>query len=245
MAHGMDDEAGRSDALLRLLFSHGALHAGEFVLRSGRTARYFVDFGTVHSAASASALGANYAAAIHHRILVDMVLSDTALRDGRLPFVLFGPAYKGIPLAVATAMVLLTQYGCDADWAFNRKQPKTHGEGGALVGAPLADRRVLLLDDVFSDGSAARDSLVLVREQGGEPSGLLVGFDRQEEKASGSGEAADAESTTSAAWQRETGLPMWSLSNREALLAWLRADAERAEESAALLAAVSVPSEPR
>ena len=104
---------------------------------------------------------------------------------------------------------------------------------------------MLLLDDVFSDGSAARDSLVLVREQGGEPSGLLVGFDRQEEKASGSGEAADAESTTSAAWQRETGLPMWSLSNREALLAWLRADAERAEESAALLAAVSVPSEPR
>ena len=230
---GIDDDAGRSDALLRLLCSQRAVRAGEFTLRSGRPGRYFVDFAAAHSAATAAVLGAIYAAAVHHRVLVDTALRDTAQRDGRLPFVLFGPAYKGIPLAVATSIALLTQYGCDADWAFNRKVAKAHGEGGALIGASVGGRRVLLLDDVFTDGSASGEALALVSAHGGEPLGLLVGLDRQE-RSLGAGE-----STSAASWRARTGLPIWAVSDRAALLAWLRDAVSRGEPRGELLAAVS------
>ncbi len=232
---GIETPAGRCAALLRLLFAHGALRAGEFTLRSGRPGDYFVDFGAVHSAASSAALGTCYAAAIHHQLLAELAAREETLRAGRLPFALFGPAYKGISVAMSAALTLLSQYGCDADWAFNRKATKTHGEGGRLIGAPLSGRRVLLLDDVFTAGSAAREAIAQVRAAGGEVLGLLVGFDRQEPAVAGE----SGGDTAALRWQRELGLPLWALSSRADLLVWLRESAPAGEARDHLLTALS------
>ncbi|HET9836254.1 MAG TPA: orotate phosphoribosyltransferase [Rhodanobacteraceae bacterium] len=150
---------------LDLAIQRGVLRFGEFTLKSGRASPYFFNLGRMDSGAALATVGDAYAIA--------------AVQSG-LPFdMLFGPAYKGIPLAAACAISLARVHGRDMPWAYNRKEAKDHGEGGMLVGAPLQGR-VLIVDDVITAGTAVRESLAMIRAAGAQPAGVLVALDRQE-----------------------------------------------------------------
>src|SRR5690348_15454611 len=140
-------------AFLDLVLERGVLRFGDFTLKSGRQSPYFFNMGRIDTGAALAAAGEAYAAA--------------AARSGVDFDMLFGPAYKGIPLAAATAIALSRQHGRDVPWAYNRKEAKDHGEGGSLVGAPLTGR-VLIVDDVITAGTAVRESLGLSRAAGAE-----------------------------------------------------------------------------
>lgn len=143
----------------------GALRFGCFTLKSGRLSPYFFNAGQFNSGAKLRQLGQFYAAALEHsQIGYDM---------------LYGPAYKGIPLACATAIALAERYGKDVGYAFNRKEAKNHGEGGLIVGTPLQGR-VVILDDVVTSGTSVRESVKIIRQAGAIPSGVLIALDRQE-----------------------------------------------------------------
>jgi orotate phosphoribosyltransferase len=145
--------------------SRGVLRFGEFTLKSGRQSPYFFNMGRIDTGAALADVGTAYAAAV---------------AAGGLAFdMLFGPAYKGIPLAAATAIALAREHGRDVPWAYNRKEAKDHGEGGLIVGAPLSGR-VLIVDDVITAGTAVRESLELIRAAGTTVAGVLVALDRQE-----------------------------------------------------------------
>ena len=152
-------------AFLDLALERGVLRFGEFTLKSGRLSPYFFNLGRIDSGAALADVGAAYASA--------------ALATGLQFDMLFGPAYKGIPLAAACAIALAREHGRDLPWAYNRKEAKDHGEGGALVGAALQGR-VLIVDDVITAGTAVRESLELIRRAGAQPAGVLVALDRQE-----------------------------------------------------------------
>ena len=143
----------------------GVLRFGEFTLKSGRLSPYFFNMGRIDTGAALADVGDAYAA--------------TAANGGIDFDMLFGPAYKGIPLAAASAVALARGHGRDLPWAYNRKEAKDHGEGGTLVGAPLKGR-VLIVDDVITAGTAVRESLALIRGAGAEVAGVLVALDRQE-----------------------------------------------------------------
>jgi len=145
--------------------ARGVLRFGEFTLKSGRQSPYFFNMGKIDTGAALAEVGTAYAA--------------TAASGGIAFDMLFGPAYKGIPLAAATAVALAREHDCDLPWAYNRKEAKDHGEGGVLVGAPLVGR-VLIVDDVITAGTAVRESLSLIRGAGAEVAGVLVALDRQE-----------------------------------------------------------------
>jgi orotate phosphoribosyltransferase len=151
--------------LLDTALARGVLRFGDFTLKSGRQSPYFFNMGRIDSGAALAAVGAAYAGTI--------VANDIAFD------MLFGPAYKGIPLAAATAIALASEHDRDVPWAYNRKEAKDHGEGGSLVGAPLTGR-VLIVDDVITAGTAVRESLGLIRAAGAEVAGVLVALDRQE-----------------------------------------------------------------
>jgi len=143
----------------------GVLRFGSFTLKSGRQSPYFFNSGLFNSGARLARLGRFYAQAI--------VASGVAFD------LLFGPAYKGIPLASATAIALADHHGRDHPYAFNRKEAKDHGEGGSVVGASLAGR-VLIIDDVISAGTSVRESVELIRAAGATPAGVVIALDRQE-----------------------------------------------------------------
>ncbi|WP_107913453.1 orotate phosphoribosyltransferase [Luteibacter sp. OK325] len=150
---------------IELTLARDVLRFGEFTLKSGRISPYFFNMGRIDSGAALARLGRSYA--------------EAATRSA-VPFdMLFGPAYKGIALAAATAIALADSQDRDLPWAYNRKEAKAHGEGGMLVGAPLKGR-VLIVDDVMTAGTAVRESLELIRAQGAEPAGVLIALDRQE-----------------------------------------------------------------
>ncbi len=143
----------------------GALRFGEFTLKSGRLSPYFFNIGLFNTGAAISRLGQYYAAAI---------------RDGGCALdMLFGPAYKGIPLAVTTAIALARDHGRDVPFAFNRKEEKDHGEGGLIIGSPLQGR-VLIIDDVISSGSSISESCALIEGGGAVTAGVAIALDRQE-----------------------------------------------------------------
>jgi len=150
---------------IELLLARGVLRFGEFTLKSGRPSPYFFNAGLINDGVSLARLGAAYAQAI--------VEAGTAFD------MLFGPAYKGIPLATATAIALAEHQRRNVPVAFNRKEAKTHGEGGALIGAPL-EGRVLIVDDVITAGTAIRESVNLIRAAGASPAGVVLALDRQE-----------------------------------------------------------------
>jgi orotate phosphoribosyltransferase len=148
-----------------LALAREALRFGKFTLKSGRESPYFFNAGLFSDGEAARVLGECYADAIVH---------------SRLAFdVLFGPAYKGIPLVTAAAVALAARHGRSVPYAFNRKEAKAHGEGGSIVGAPLTGR-VLIIDDVITAGTAVRESLELIRAAGGQPVGVALALDRQE-----------------------------------------------------------------
>jgi len=150
---------------IELALAQQVLRFGEFRLKSGRLSPYFFNAGLFNTGASVATLGRCYARAIAESgVGYDM---------------LFGPAYKGIPLATTTAVALADWHGHNAPFAFNRKEAKTHGEGGSIVGAPLAGR-VLIIDDVISAGTAIRESIEIIRAAGATPAGVVVALDRQE-----------------------------------------------------------------
>jgi orotate phosphoribosyltransferase len=152
-------------SFIELALARRALRFGRFTLKSGRESPYFFNAGLFNDGESIAVLGQCYAAALQ--------------RAGLPCDMLFGPAYKGIPLVTATAIALSTQHGRNLPWAFNRKEAKTHGEGGQVVGTPLAGR-VVIVDDVITAGTAIRESVDLLRAAGATPAGVLLALDRQE-----------------------------------------------------------------
>ncbi|MDH3644154.1 MAG: orotate phosphoribosyltransferase [Gammaproteobacteria bacterium] len=163
--------------LLALMVEQQVLKFGEFTLKSGRLSPYFFNLGAIDSGAAIASLGDAYAARIE---ALDVNFD-----------VLFGPAYKGIPIAVATAEAL-ARGGRDVGWAFNRKEPKDHGEGGRFVGAAL-EGRVLLVDDVLTAGTAVREAAGLIADAGAELAGVVIALDRQERQQASNGHTAVSE----------------------------------------------------
>ncbi len=150
---------------IEFALSKGVLKFGEFTLKSGRTSPYFFNAGLFNTGADLAKLGRYYA---------------SALADSGIAFdVLFGPAYKGIPIATAAAISLFEHHGQDVPYCFNRKEKKDHGEGGNLVGSEL-NGRIMLVDDVITAGTAIRESMDIVEANGASLAGVLIALDRQE-----------------------------------------------------------------
>lgn len=141
------------------------LRFGEFTLKSGRVSPYFFNAGLFNTGGDLARLGRFYA---------------SALADSGIDFdLLFGPAYKGIPIATTTAVALADHHNRDVPYCFNRKEAKTHGEGGSLVGSAL-EGKIMLVDDVITAGTAIRESMEIIKAHGAELSGVLIALDRQE-----------------------------------------------------------------
>jgi orotate phosphoribosyltransferase len=150
---------------IEFALSRQVLKFGSFTLKSGRTSPYFFNAGLFNTGSDLARLGRFYAA---------------ALMDAGIEFdLLFGPAYKGIPIATTTAVALADHHQRDVPYCFNRKEAKTHGEGGNLVGSPLKGR-VMLVDDVITAGTAIRESMEIIKAAGAQLSGVLIALDRQE-----------------------------------------------------------------
>ena len=143
----------------------GVLKFGEFVLKSGRSSPYFFNSGLFNTGAQLAKLGQFYAKAL--------------IQSGLQVDILYGPAYKGIPLVSTTSIAYAQLTGADIPYAFNRKEAKDHGEGGSLVGAPL-NGRVLILDDVITAGTSVSESVAIISRSGATPAAVLIALDRQE-----------------------------------------------------------------
>ena len=194
------------DEFIELCLARGVLKFGSFRLKSGRESPYFFNAGMFSSGSAIAALGRAYAAAIE---------------VSRLPFdMLFGPAYKGIPLVTATAAAIAEAGGRDTPFAFNRKEAKAHGEGGTIVGSPLQGR-VLIVDDVITAGTAIRESIDIIRAAGAVPAGVLLALDRQER---GTGNLSAVQEV-----QNEFDIPVVSVIDLSALLHHMRARGRVAE----------------
>ncbi len=186
----------------------GVLRFGEFKTKAGRISPYFFNAGMFCDGATVGELGRYYARA--------------ALASGIRYDVIFGPAYKGITLAAVTA-VALAALGHNTPFCFNRKEAKDHGEGGSIVGAPLAGR-ALIIDDVITDGGAKREAIELIRAAGATPAGVLIALDREEK---GKGELSATQEVS-----RDYGLPVTAIATLSDILATLRgrpADREHVE----------------
>ena len=200
---------------LQLALDAQALRFGQFTLKSGRVSPYFFNAGHFDSGAALATLAGCYADAIEAAgIQFDL---------------LFGPAYKGIPLATALACEYARR-GRDLPLAFNRKEAKDHGEGGSLIGAPLAGRRVLVVDDVITAGTAIREALAIIAAGGGTPAAIAIALDRQERVADGDDRSA------ARVVAHEQGIPVIAIAGLSDLLAFAGESATLAAERDRLLA---------
>ena len=186
---------------IRFAIDRGVLRFGEFTLKSGRTSPYFFNAGLFNTGSALAQLGRFYAAAIV---------------DSGIAFdVLFGPAYKGIPLAATTAVALAEHHDRDMPWCFNRKEAKAHGEGGSLVGAPL-EGDILIIDDVITAGTAIREVMQIIDAQGAKAAGVLIALNRQER---GNGELSAIQEV-----ERDFGIPVVSIVSLTQVLQFLAED---------------------
>lgn len=188
---------------IRFAIDRGVLRFGEFTLKSGRTSPYFFNAGLFNTGTALAQLGKYYAAAV--------------VESGIAFDVLFGPAYKGIPLAAATAVQLAEHHGIDIPWCFNRKEAKDHGEGGSLVGSPL-EGDILIIDDVITAGTAIREVMQIITAQKAKAAGVLIALDRQER---GNGELSAIQEV-----ERDFGIPVVSIVSLDQVLEFLADDAE-------------------
>jgi orotate phosphoribosyltransferase len=189
----------------------GVLRFGDFTLKSGRRSPYFFNTGLFDTGARLDRLGLAYAQAMQYA--------------GIRADVLYGPAYKGIPLACATAIALARLTGEEIPYTFNRKEAKDHGEGGRLVGAPLRGA-VLILDDVITAGTSVRESVDIIRGAGAEPCGVLIALDRQERGREGPSSAVQEVAD-------QDGIPVHAIVTLDVILDYLEAT-QRSEELAAI-----------
>jgi len=181
----------------------GVLKFGEFTLKSGRTSPYFFNAGLFNKGSDLAKLGRFYAA---------------ALMDAKVEFdVLFGPAYKGIPIATATAVALYDHHQKDTPYCFNRKEKKDHGEGGNLVGSEL-NGKIMLVDDVITAGTAIRESMEIVEANGASLAGVLIALDRQEK---GKGELSAIQEV-----ERDFGATIISIVGLNDIIEFLKDDPE-------------------
>jgi len=186
----------------------GALQFGSFVLKSGRVSPYFINAGFLADGPVLNTLCTAYASTIA------AALKST---PGLPPFdVLFGPAYKGIPFAAGTALVLHRDFGIDVAYAYDRKEAKDHGEGGVMVGAPVKGKRILVLDDVMTSGKAIRGAIDIVSREGGEVVGAILLLDRQEVSREGKNTIEEVEGLLGGKGSVPTILKM------EHLMTWLK-----------------------
>ena len=198
---------------IEFAIDEGVLKFGEFTLKSGRISPYFFNAGLFKSGRALARLGRFYAQAIAH--------------SGLEADVLFGPAYKGIPLATTTAVALADHHDRDLPFAFNRKEAKAHGEGGNIVGAALAGR-VLIIDDVITAGTAIREVMQLIDTAGAEAAGVVIALDRQERGQDENGLKAQSaiQEVTS-----QYGMPVVSIVTLDQVLAYLETRQSQGNES--------------
>ncbi|MCF6209429.1 MAG: orotate phosphoribosyltransferase [Gammaproteobacteria bacterium] len=191
----------------------GVLRFGEFTLKSGRLSPYFFNSGLFNTGSSLARLGRYYAQAV---------------MDSGIEFdMIYGPAYKGIPLAAALAIALTDHHHRDLPYAFNRKEAKDHGEGGIIVGAPLAGR-VLIIDDVISAGTSVRESVDIIQASGATPAGVVIALNRQER---GRGETSAIQEV-----ERDYGLRVASIVQLGNLVEYLGKSTDMTEYLAAIRA---------
>jgi orotate phosphoribosyltransferase len=200
----MSSKNSNQDNFIQFALEANVLSFGEFKTKAGRLSPYFFNAGGFNDGARLSALGCYYA---------------KALQESGLEFdMLYGPAYKGITLAAATA-IALADAGRNVPYAYNRKEAKDHGEGGSLVGAPVKGK-VVIIDDVISAGTSVRESIELIRDAGGEPAAVLIAIDRMEK----SGTATEiGDKSAVQAVEQEFGLPVVAIANLADLMAFLTA----------------------
>lgn len=183
---------------IEFAIEQNVLRFGEFTLKSGRVSPYFFNAGLFSSGQALAKLGRFYAA---------------SLMEANVPFdVLFGPAYKGIPLATTTAVALYDHHNVDTPYVFNRKEAKAHGEGGSLVGAPLAGN-VMIIDDVITAGTAIREVMAIIQEANAAPAGVLIALDRQER---GQGELSAIQEV-----ERDFSMPVISIVSLSDIMTYL------------------------
>jgi orotate phosphoribosyltransferase len=192
-----------------LCTQHGVLRFGSFTLKSGRESPYFFNAGLFNTGAAIGAVGRAYSAAL-------------AASDLKFDM-LFGPAYKGIPLVTITAASLAERHGRNLPFAFNRKEAKDHGEGGNIVGSPLLGR-VLIVDDVITAGTAIRESIDIIKAAGAQPAGVLLALDRQER-------APDSDFSAVQEVSRQFKIPVVSVVNLADLMEHMSSTGRTAELS--------------
>ncbi|WP_201589409.1 orotate phosphoribosyltransferase [Psychrobacter pulmonis] len=172
------DASFSSHQFIQLALDNQVLKFGEFVLKSGRISPYFFNAGLLASGEMLSLLARGYADALAEKMAEQMAASDNGTNEQEL--VIFGAAYKGIPFVAATAQALWLHHGINAKWGYNRKEAKTHGEGGNLVGADVSGKAVWVLDDVITAGTAMREVVEILEQAGASVAGIIVALDRKE-----------------------------------------------------------------
>ncbi len=194
---------------IELAIKHDVLCFGEFTLKSGRTSPYFFNAGRFQTGAALAALGQAYAAAlVNSGVNIDMI---------------FGPAYKGIPLAATTASALADKHQLDYPFCYNRKEAKDHGEGGLLVGAPLKGN-VLIIDDVITAGTAVREVIDIINTAEAKPAAVLIGLNRQER---GNGELSAIQEV-----EQEYNIPVISIINLDDIIHYMSTQGQEANVEA-------------